>query len=290
MTDATSLQRPGRSPTQLQKPSPPLFSMSFAKYAQAARAPHCRPALTAPQLRSMSRGSLRSLLAPTTPSFVRSHHRPQRPRPRHALGPARRAHHWLRRQVCGYRPSAVLYLREWGPYSRAPTCYAQPAQRTSPVPRRLLHLAPAGGQRHGRLGPHGTLLRRLHARRWRPLGARRLAASGLRHHRLHRSTSWRHGTAAAPGWPFYASGARSYGLLLPADPHHQILRVHAQVVPASLWPAYSCKELGGAGWTATIRRVHRSTARVSFDVAQTRDGRPYENELLPLDDLRVTVV
>ena len=31
-------------------------------------------------------------------------------------------------------------------------------------------------------------------------------------------------------------------------------------------------------------------ARVSFDVAQTRDGRPYENELLPLDDLRVAVV
>ena len=29
------------------------------------------------------------------------------------------------------------------------------------------------------------------------------------------------------------------------------------------------------GWTATIRRVHTSTARVSFDVAQTRDGRPY---------------
>ena len=31
-------------------------------------------------------------------------------------------------------------------------------------------------------------------------------------------------------------------------------------------------------------------ARVSFDVAHTRDGRPYENELLPLDDLRVAVV
>ena len=36
----------------------------------------------------------------------------------------------------------------------------------------------------------------------------------------------------------------------------------AVVVPASLLPAYSCKELGGAVWTATIRRVHRSTARV----------------------------
>ena len=64
----------------------------------------------------------------------------------------------------------------------------------------------------------------------------------------------------------------------------------AVVVPASLWPAYTCRELGGAGWTATVRRVHASTARVSFDIAQTRDGRPYEDELLPLDELRVAVV
>ena len=62
------------------------------------------------------------------------------------------------------------------------------------------------------------------------------------------------------------------------------------VVPASLWPAYTCRELGGAGWTATVRRVHTSTARVSFDIAQTRDGRPYEDEPLPLDELRVAVV
>ena len=34
----------------------------------------------------------------------------------------------------------------------------------------------------------------------------------------------------------------------------------AVVVPADLWPAYSCRELGGAGWAATIRRVHASTA------------------------------
>ena len=61
----------------------------------------------------------------------------------------------------------------------------------------------------------------------------------------------------------------------------------AVVVPASLWPAYSCNELGGAGWTATVSRVHRSTARVHFDLARTRDGRPYEDELLPLDELRV---
>jgi len=71
------------------------------------------------------------------------------------------------------------------------------------------------------------------------------------------------------------------GIMRPGD---------AVVVPASLWPAYTCRELGGAGWTATVRRVHTSTARVSFDIAQTRDGRPYEDELLPLDELRVAVV
>lgn len=73
-------------------------------------------------------------------------------------------------------------------------------------------------------------------------------------------------------------------LPLPSTPHVG----DAVVVPANLWPAYSCRELGGAGWTATISRVHKSTARVSFDLARTRDGRPYEDELLPLDELRVT--
>jgi len=58
------------------------------------------------------------------------------------------------------------------------------------------------------------------------------------------------------------------------------------VVPAELWPAYSCRELGGAGWTATVTRVHASTARVSFLLARTRDGRPYQDELLPLSALR----
>ena len=46
----------------------------------------------------------------------------------------------------------------------------------------------------------------------------------------------------------------------------------------------------GAEWTATISGVHKPTARVSFDIARTRDGRPYEDELLPLDELRVAVV
>ena len=59
------------------------------------------------------------------------------------------------------------------------------------------------------------------------------------------------------------------------------------IVPANLWPAYSCKELGGAGWSATVSRVYKATARVSFDYARTRDGRAYEDELLPLCELRV---
>ena len=59
------------------------------------------------------------------------------------------------------------------------------------------------------------------------------------------------------------------------------------VVPADLWPAYTCNELGGAGWMATVVRVHRTTALVSFDHNRTRDGRPYKPELLPLGELRV---
>ena len=59
------------------------------------------------------------------------------------------------------------------------------------------------------------------------------------------------------------------------------------VVPSTLWPAYTCRELGGSGWMATVVQIHKTTARVTFDHARTRDGRPYESELLPLSELRV---
>ena len=59
------------------------------------------------------------------------------------------------------------------------------------------------------------------------------------------------------------------------------------VVPASLWPAYTCRELGGAGWKATVTRVHRTAALVSFDNARARDGRVYADEMLPIAELRV---
>ena len=45
--------------------------------------------------------------------------------------------------------------------------------------------------------------------------------------------------------------------------------------------------MGGAGWAATVVRVTAaaSAAVVKFTYATTRDGRRYENELLPADRL-----
>ena len=59
------------------------------------------------------------------------------------------------------------------------------------------------------------------------------------------------------------------------------------VVPHSLWPTYTCSELGGSGWQASVVSTTSSTAVVRFLHAQTRDGRPYANERLPLSTLRV---
>ena len=61
----------------------------------------------------------------------------------------------------------------------------------------------------------------------------------------------------------------------------------AVVVPRQLWPSYACRELGGAGWQAVVVRVHSSAALVRFTYPRTRDGRAYEDELLPFDSLRV---
>ena len=70
---------------------------------------------------------------------------------------------------------------------------------------------------------------------------------------------------------------------LPANP-----KLHDKVVvPAHLWPSETCRELGGAGWEATVVRVHAAAVRVAFDHARTRDGRPYEPELLLTSELRV---
>ena len=60
----------------------------------------------------------------------------------------------------------------------------------------------------------------------------------------------------------------------------------AVLVASALWPQYACKEFGGAGWAATVLRCSKHTAIVRFTVATTRDGRPYEDERVPLDQLR----
>ena len=48
------------------------------------------------------------------------------------------------------------------------------------------------------------------------------------------------------------------------------------IVRAAAWPHETCKEFGGMGWAATVKRVSASACKVFFDVARTRDGRPYE--------------
>ena len=58
------------------------------------------------------------------------------------------------------------------------------------------------------------------------------------------------------------------------------------LVASALWPQYACKEFGGAGWAATVLRCSKHTAIVRFTIASTRDGRPYEDERVPLDRLR----
>ena len=41
---------------------------------------------------------------------------------------------------------------------------------------------------------------------------------------------------------------------------------------------------------ATIVRVHRTAALVSFDNARARDGRAYADEMLPIEELRALQV
>ena len=57
-------------------------------------------------------------------------------------------------------------------------------------------------------------------------------------------------------------------------------------VPRALWPTHPCHELGGSGWTVTVTRCHRTAARVHFVAARTRDGRAYEDVLVPFEQLR----
>ena len=70
----------------------------------------------------------------------------------------------------------------------------------------------------------------------------------------------------------------------PLTPENALRR--SVLVPAEVWPRYRCTEHGGAGWQATIISASRVTAVVRFTTARAADGRPYEDERLPLHLLR----
>ena len=58
-------------------------------------------------------------------------------------------------------------------------------------------------------------------------------------------------------------------------------------VPSTLWPAYTCDEMGGEAWLATVLSSTGITARVRFVHAKTPTGRSYEDVRLPLEELRL---
>ena len=57
-------------------------------------------------------------------------------------------------------------------------------------------------------------------------------------------------------------------------------------MPADVWPNFVCDENGGTGWDATVLKVVRQSALVSFDRARTDDGRRYADERVAISALR----
>ena len=58
-------------------------------------------------------------------------------------------------------------------------------------------------------------------------------------------------------------------------------------VPSTLWPTYTCDEMGGEAWLATVLSSTGITARVRFAHTKTPTGRDYEDVRLPLGVLRL---
>ena len=54
------------------------------------------------------------------------------------------------------------------------------------------------------------------------------------------------------------------------------------LVPAEVYPKERCSEQQGRGWECVVITASSATAKVRFTTARTTDGRPYENERLPL--------
>ena len=58
------------------------------------------------------------------------------------------------------------------------------------------------------------------------------------------------------------------------------------LIVSQLYPQETCDEHGGVGWEAVVQSATSLTAVVRFTSARSPDGRPYEDERLPLQQLR----
>ena len=58
------------------------------------------------------------------------------------------------------------------------------------------------------------------------------------------------------------------------------------LVPATLYPQYKCSEHAGTGWEGLVLSATAATAVVRFLHDRAADGRPYQDERLPLDRLQ----
>ena len=78
--------------------------------------------------------------------------------------------------------------------------------------------------------------------------------------------------------------------VLPSAPPAPLSRDNASgrrvLVPASVYPREACSEHAGAGWESLVLSATGLTAVVRFLYARTNDGRPYQNERLPLTQLQ----
>ena len=87
--------------------------------------------------------------------------------------------------------------------------------------------------------------------------------------------------APSPAKPFPPPAAQ------PSAPLNRGNAVGRRVlVPATLYPQYTCSEHAGAGWEGLVLSATAVTAVVRFLHDRTADGRPYQDERLPLDRLQ----
>ena len=86
------------------------------------------------------------------------------------------------------------------------------------------------------------------------------------------------------------AAAPTAAAVLPLAPPAPLSRDNAigrrVLVPAGVYPQYACSEHAGAGWESLVLSATGLTAVVRFLYARTNDGRPYQDERLPLAQLK----